>query len=155
MKRNQGFTLLEMIVIILIVAILVALTVPALLAARRVSNATNAFGNLRSFSSAMTTYSQDRSDQKFPLTMEEAQYYYSHIDPKGGYKYYYRSNGSSFVYYAYPISLSNGVKIYYADESNSIFEAEANQTNMKDPTLDLSLLSINRVLDPALTWQKK
>lgn len=155
MKKDRGFTLLELMAIVVIIAIIAAFTVPALLAARRASNATNAFGNLRSFASAMTTYSQDRRDQMFPLTMKEAEVYYSHIDPKGGYKYCYFSNGSCFVYYAYPASISNGVKIYYVDESSRIFEAMADPSFIKEPTVDLNESSIGRVKDPALNWQKK
>ena len=155
MKKYKGFTLLEMMIIVVIIAILAAFTVPALLSARRTSNATNAFGNLRSFGSAMSVFSQDRGDQKYPLTMEEAEQYYSHVDPKGGYKYCYTSNGHFYVYYAYPASLSNGLKIYYIDESSRVFEAPADANTLKVPTIDLSEQSVNRVKDPVLAWEKK
>lgn len=153
---KKGFTLLEMMIIVALVAILAGLTIPGLLAARRTSNATNAMGNLRSFASAMATYSENQADQSYPPNMDISKLYYSHLDPKGGYKYYYFSNTRYFVYYAFPHSLSNGIKIYFVDERSHIYEANCSKLNeLVIPTVDFNALGEKRITQPVLEWKKK
>ncbi|NUM33833.1 MAG: prepilin-type N-terminal cleavage/methylation domain-containing protein [Candidatus Brocadiae bacterium] len=126
-NTRKGFTLIELMIVIAIIAIIAAIAIPGILSARRSANAGSALANLKSFSTAMATYAQDQSDQKYPASSAALGDYYSHIETKGGYKYFYKTNSgnSKFVYVTAPASLNNGTKIYFVDESNRIFEADA------------------------------
>lgn len=64
-RRHPGFTLIELLVVISIIAILVALLLPALSAARDVSNRMQSLSNLRQIGGGAFTYMNDH-DYRFP-----------------------------------------------------------------------------------------
>src|SRR5262245_19877978 len=55
-RRRQGFTVIEMLIVIAIIATLVALTVPAVMKAREASLRASCVNNLRQFGIAVTAY---------------------------------------------------------------------------------------------------
>jgi prepilin-type N-terminal cleavage/methylation domain-containing protein len=123
-NTRKGFTLIELMIVIAIIAIIAAIAIPGILSARRSANSGSAMGNLKSFSTAMATFAQDDSEQKYPAATSNFGDYYSHVSPKGGYKYIYvtNDNKSRFVYLAAPTSINNGTKVFFVDESNRIYE---------------------------------
>ena len=124
MKNRKAFTLIELIIVIAVIALIASIAVPAILSAKRSANSRTALANLKAFSTAMATYSQDRDNQAFPFNTDQMGGYYSHIEIKGGYKYEYKTDkGVHFVYYAQPVSLSTGIKAYFVDESNRIWSS--------------------------------
>jgi prepilin-type N-terminal cleavage/methylation domain-containing protein len=58
-KRKKGFTLIELMIVIAIIAILAAVLVPNFMRAREASRLTACKSNLKSLSTAMETYSND------------------------------------------------------------------------------------------------
>ena len=159
-NTSKGFTLIELMIVIAIIAIIAAIAIPGILSARRSANAGSALANLKSFSTAMATYAQDQSNQSYPASSAVLGDYYSHIETKGGYKYFYYPNtgNSKFVYATAPVSLNNGTKIFFVDESNRIFEAdattEANCTGINNTTaFDLNQEGMSRYT--GLNWKAK
>jgi len=71
MKKNEaGFSLIEMLVVVIIIAIVAAIAIPNLLASRRAANQATAISNLRTVSSAQATYSSTTGGGGYALTFD-------------------------------------------------------------------------------------
>ena len=62
MKKNQRFTLIELLVVIAIIAILAAMLLPALSAARERSKQATCTGKMKQFGLAVQMYAGDNQD---------------------------------------------------------------------------------------------
>jgi type IV pilus assembly protein PilA len=56
MKNQKGFSLIELLVVVIIIAIVAAIAIPNLLASRRAANEASAISSLRSIHSAQAVY---------------------------------------------------------------------------------------------------
>jgi|SRR4051812_9019055 len=56
MKNQKGFSLVELLVVVIIIAIVAAIAIPNLLASRRAANEASAISSLRTIHSAEATY---------------------------------------------------------------------------------------------------
>src|SRR5678815_429794 len=63
--RRAGFTLVELLVVIGIIAVLIGILMPALIAARKAANTTQCGSNMRQIGNAMRMY-LDQNKGKFP-----------------------------------------------------------------------------------------
>lgn len=174
---RDGFTLIELMIVVAIIAIIAAIAIPGIMAARRSSNESAALGNIKSFATAMSTYIQKNPQQYYPIDSDSFGDYYSHIQNKGGYIYVYSCDANEsmpmassaieegsttkvtkYIYVAYPSSLSTGRKIFYVCESYQIYEAslEPYPSYNSDFSFefDFSAPPESRISVPPIEWVK-
>ncbi|HVY60358.1 MAG TPA: type II secretion system protein [Planctomycetota bacterium] len=63
MKNNRGFTLIELMIVIAIIAIIAAIAIPNLIEARKGSNEAAAIGALRTLTTAQALYREGDKDK--------------------------------------------------------------------------------------------
>ena len=61
MKRDRGFSLLELLIVVAIILIIGTIAAPSFLRARQTANENSAVGNLRSLHTAQITYGQSNN----------------------------------------------------------------------------------------------
>ena len=70
-KLSRGFTLVEIMIVVAIIALIAAIAVPNLLRARHNANETAAIGNLRTMVSAMESFRAAQNPPSYPAALTD------------------------------------------------------------------------------------
>ena len=109
MRREQGFTLIELMIVVAIIAIIAAIAIPSLLNARKAGNEASAISSLRTLSTV-----NDLRD------LESAGYIDSVLGAgeKSGYEFNYDRTNNTWSCSASPVSAGNdGDRHFFVDQS--------------------------------------
>lgn len=129
MKKNKGFTLIELMIVVAIIAIIAAIAIPNLLRSRMQSNESSAVGNLRTIVGAEVAYhaaNYQYAGDFASLTGSTPTYLDGNWDnTKSGYDFTLAGDATNFTANADPASIGvTGNKGFYTDSSGVIRFAE-------------------------------
>ncbi len=68
-KSNKGFTLVEIMIVVAIIALIAAIAIPNLLRARHNANETAGIGAMRTLSTAMESFRAAQTPPTYPVTL--------------------------------------------------------------------------------------
>ena len=68
-RRSQGFSLIELLIVVTIILIIAAIAIPKLLTVKQLANATAAVSNLHTLNTALTAYASEYPTVGYPASL--------------------------------------------------------------------------------------
>ena len=69
MKKQKGFSLIELLIVVAIILIIAAIAIPNLLKSKMAANESSAVGSIRTLNTGMVTFSAQCPNLGYPLTL--------------------------------------------------------------------------------------
>lgn len=138
MKREQGFTLIELMIVVAIIAIIAAIAIPSLLNARKAGNEASAISSLRTLTTVNEQYrTRFQSYSTSLANLSTATYIDSVLGSgtKSGYVFTYTGGTNTWTVSTVPATAgTTGDRGFFADQSGVIrFDASAAATSASAP----------------------
>ena len=127
-RNNQGFTLVEIMIVVAIIALLAAVAIPNLLGARRTANQAAAKANIKILCTEAETYSAGTGNGAYPAdvaalkAISSAATTYCGVTT-GGYAYTCAIDSGTYSFVATPTSAATGAVTYTGTEGGVIAES--------------------------------
>ena len=138
-KKNKGFSLIELLIVVAIILIIAAIAIPNLLRSRMAANEASAVGSIRTVNTSSVTYSTTYPDVGYPTTLAQlapsAAASSSAADlidsvlaggTKSGYSFTMTAGAgastpqTTYTVAAAPVSTSSGTRYFFSDQSGVI-----------------------------------
>ncbi len=131
MNRDQGFSLLELLIVVAIILIIATIAIPSLLRSRQAAQESSAVSQLRTINTAEVTYlSSNAGNYGSVAQLITAGLLDSRFSAAvSGYSFTVTATGSDYTANAYPTSANSGRFGYYALPDAVIRYATATTTN--------------------------
>ena len=138
MKRNQGFTLIELMIVVAIIAIIAAIAIPSLLNARKAGNEASAISSCRTLTTVNEQYRTRFQTYSSSLANLNAAGYIDSVlssGTKSGYSFTYTGGTSTWNVSTVPTTAgTTGDRGFFVDESGVIrFAASGAATSASNP----------------------
>jgi type IV pilus assembly protein PilA len=138
--ERKGFTLLELMLVVTVLAIICAMAIPSLLSARIVANEASAISTMRTLSTVSQQYKIRFGPYAASLSNLQATGFIDALVAggfKAGYNFLYASSGSDFTCNGNPVSLgATGYRYFYVDSSGVIRFSVTGAATATDSALD-------------------
>ncbi len=124
MKREHGFTLIELMIVVAIIAIIAAIAIPSLLNARKAGNEASAISSLRTLTTVNEQYRTRFSEYGPALTNIQAAGYIDSVlgnGTKSGYTFVYTGTTNTWSVAGAPVTMSTtGDRSFFVDQTGVI-----------------------------------
>lgn len=124
MRRNKGFTLIELMIVVAIIAIIAAIAIPSLLNARKAGNEASAISSLRTLTTVNEQYRTRFQSYAGSLANLSAENYIDNVlgsGTKSGYTFGFAGAVNTWACTADPVTAgTTGDRYFFVDQSGVI-----------------------------------